>query len=88
VLGLWLGAAVGGSDAVGHARPTASSSVAALQIPLRVPAPDVDAAPPLMIVITVALAGVLIGTTRVARRVPVRDEPRHGRAPPGCPGSF
>ena len=88
VLGLWLGAAIGGSRTVEHAVPTMSHSVAAVQVALRPPVPDVQAVPAELVGLTVVLVAVLIGTRQTIRHVPVRNEIRHGRAPPRGRSTF
>jgi len=89
VLGLWLGTSVGVAGPVEHAAPSVSHSIAAVQTALRPPAPDAyQAVPAELVALTVVLVAVLIGTRRTTRHVPVRSEPRHGRAPPGRRSSF
>ena len=83
VLSLWL-SATGGRHGLGtHVAPSVSHSVAVAQVAFRPPPPDAAAVPVELVVLAAVLAGVLIGRPRMARRVPVRSELRHGRAPPG-----
>ena len=85
VASLWLGAPTGRSLPDAHRVPSVSHVVHALQPVVRPQAPDVDAVPAGPALVVVLTLGVLLGIPRMARRVPIRSEPRQGRAPPAVP---
>jgi len=82
VASLWLGAPTGRSAPDAHRVASVSHVVHTLQPIARPQAPDVDAVPAQPALVALLALGVLLGIPRVARRVPIRSEPRQGRAPP------